>query len=398
MSLQHTDHVDVALIGAGPHALTCAAFLRHVDPALRIVAVDPSGSWLTTWRRQMARQDIDVLRSAGVHHPHPDPMALIDRAGRGDLVGDYNSPTVAAFDRLCREVVATCHLEDAVLAGQVVELDPDRKRPRLRLSSGRELTARHVIAASNTRTPTWPEWAQRVARAPGALPDQLRHARHVDLGAHSALRSSVVVIGGGLSSVQYARGAHERGAHVTLVARRTLEERTFDVDPGWLGPKYLADFDAETSWERRAETVVAARGGGTVPARWLDEIRGIAARSSRLEIVEGDIVTSATVEPLRWRLRLGSGRVLDTNEVWLATGSVATVERGLYRAMVMRLPVPTAGGLPALDHQLRWGGAPVHLVGSAAALVLGPAAGNLAGARAGAERVTAAITGCWPET
>ena len=358
------------------------------------MAVDPSGAWLTMWRRQMARQGVEVLRSAGVHHPHPDPMALLDHSDPAELVGPYQSPTVGAFGRLCNGVIESFGLRDVVMAGQVLDLDPSRGSVVARLASGQSVVARRAVLATNTRAATWPEWAKQALTLPGSLPHRLHHVRNVDLGANVAPDADVVVVGGGLSAVQYALGAHRRGARVTLLARRPLEERAFDVDPGWLGPKYLVAFGQEQCWDRRAELAADARGGGTVPARWLHQIRSTAERSTRLEIVEGDEVLSVAVERCRWNLNLASQRILEASDIWLATGSSVTADRGLSRVLHARVPIHTAGGHPVLDHELRWCGMPIHVMGTAATLILGPAAGNLAGARAGAALVVSSVTGC----
>lgn len=60
--------VDVLLVGAGPHALTVAAYLRRADPGLRLLVADPDGR-LHRWRRQFAALTLGHLRSACVHRP-----------------------------------------------------------------------------------------------------------------------------------------------------------------------------------------------------------------------------------------------------------------------------------------------------------------------------------------
>jgi lysine/ornithine N-monooxygenase len=48
--------IDLAFIGAGPHALTVAAHILKKRNSLRekMLAFDPSGEWLSQWRRQFA--------------------------------------------------------------------------------------------------------------------------------------------------------------------------------------------------------------------------------------------------------------------------------------------------------------------------------------------------------
>ncbi|MGY6501933.1 MAG: FAD-dependent oxidoreductase [Acidimicrobiales bacterium] len=389
-------HADVVLVGAGPHALTCAARIRAARPGHTLRVIDPSGGWMVAWHRQMARQDIDVLRSAGVHQPDPDAMALIHSATHSDpdgLVGEYLHPSTAVFARFCADLVRRCELQGVVERGHVCGVEPASDHVVVRSSDGRSSTADRVVLATNSRRAVWPAWAEAARRQPGAPVDGLRHVRNVDLGRRAEPGRRVVVVGGGLSAVQYALGAHQRGAHVTMLARRQLTERTFDVDPGWLGPKHLDRFSAVDDWDERAAMVVEARGGGTVPERWLRELRVETGRSPRLDVIEGDEVVSALADRRRWCLVTRGGRPLECDEVWLATGATVRVDGGPYRSLMSRAPVAMAGGLPVLDEDLAWAGTRVHVVGAAAALQLGPAAGNLAGARAATARVTGAVTG-----
>ena len=73
---------DIAVVGAGPQALTLITHLlqKHKRMRERLSAgfspgfqvFDPSGAWLTRWNRQFAAQEIPHLRSPAVHHPDCD--------------------------------------------------------------------------------------------------------------------------------------------------------------------------------------------------------------------------------------------------------------------------------------------------------------------------------------
>jgi hypothetical protein len=63
-------------------------------------------------------------------------------------------------------------------------------------------------------------------------------------------------------------------------------------------------------------------------------------------------------------------------------------------AINRKYPIATFQGLPALNHDLMWSDdVPLFVTGRFAALRLGPGAGNLEGARLGAERVAWAVPG-----
>ncbi|WP_442949133.1 hypothetical protein [Nostoc sp.] len=59
----------------------------------------------------------------------------------------------------------------------------------------------------------------------------------------------VLIVGGGLTSGHLAVGAISRGAEVHLIIRRQFSEKLFDAESGWLGPKCLKGFSAQSDWE-----------------------------------------------------------------------------------------------------------------------------------------------------
>ncbi|MGL4619421.1 MAG: FAD/NAD(P)-binding protein, partial [Chroococcidiopsis sp.] len=76
--LAEASNTDIAIIGAGPHALTLIAYLLQKRKKLRhgFAVFDPSGMWLQQWQQQFAAFEIPHLRSPAVHHPDPNPYAL----------------------------------------------------------------------------------------------------------------------------------------------------------------------------------------------------------------------------------------------------------------------------------------------------------------------------------
>ncbi|NEQ53679.1 MAG: lysine N(6)-hydroxylase/L-ornithine N(5)-oxygenase family protein, partial [Leptolyngbya sp. SIO3F4] len=70
--------IDLAIVGAGPQALTLVTHLLRKKQTMgnRFVVLDPSGQWLQQWQHQFAAYEIPHLRSPVVHHPDPNPYAL----------------------------------------------------------------------------------------------------------------------------------------------------------------------------------------------------------------------------------------------------------------------------------------------------------------------------------
>jgi lysine/ornithine N-monooxygenase len=56
--------IDLAIIGAGPHALTLVAHLLQKRQSIKskFAVFDPSGTWLSRWKQQFAALEIPHLR------------------------------------------------------------------------------------------------------------------------------------------------------------------------------------------------------------------------------------------------------------------------------------------------------------------------------------------------
>ena len=81
--------------------------------------------------------------------------------------------------------------------------------------------------------------------------------------------------------------------------------------------------------------------------------------------------------------------------IYYATGMKADIaDLPCARSMREEFPIPECAGLPCLTDDLKWReGVPMFVTGRLAGLRLGPASGNLIGARIGAERVVGSIRG-----
>ena len=99
---------------------------------------------------------------------------------------------------------------------------------------------------------------------------------------------NIVVVGGGLTAGHLVLGALKRSARVTLVTRRPIVERNFDVEPGWLGPRFLEGFERQRNPERRLHMVLSARGGGSMPG-WMCQRLESEIDAGRLAHVVGSI-------------------------------------------------------------------------------------------------------------
>lgn len=222
------------------------------------------------------------------------------------------------------------------------------------------------------------------SRARRAQQHDVRVAAAVEAVAdeHAQLAVSRVVVGGGLTAATLALRAADRGAQVVLLARAPLRERPTDVDPVWLGHALPAF--CSTSPMARARVVRVAR-RGTVPGEVIEQLT--VHERVRVQVGAARVVEQSAVV-------LEDGERLPADHCWSATGHVFDVRTpALTAGLLRRVPVAVVDGLAVLSDDLSWGGTGVHLTGGLAALGVGPAARNLAGARMAAERWVSRLSG-----
>jgi len=387
------------IAGAGPHALALAARLLCKRPSWRrrLRVVDPAGAWLSRWQRQMGQYEIPWLRSPSPHHPHPNPHALrrfaLERQRAWQLEGPYGLPHTDLFADFCSSVVEEFGLAASLANGHLTQLrlPPSGSGPlTLSFADGTEQQARRLVIATGAGAPRLPAW---VAPCAGRHPrEALQHSSTIDLRALPSLHGQrIAIVGGGLTAAHLVLGALRLGARVVLLCRRTLRERPFDADPGWLGPKYLKGFEAEPSMARRRQLVLEARDGGSIPPETAHRLRQAARHGNNLTIFEGFLVQKAQWVDGGWILLGPEDTHLSADRLWLATGQRLGVSHcPLMRQLQQQRPAPLEGDWPLLGPDLSWPGTSVSVMGGLAALQLGPAARNLYGGRLAAQRITRA--------
>ena len=375
----------VAIVGAGPQALTVAVHLATVDSSIvdDMVVVDPGSGWMSAWRQRFASQRIEHLRSPVVHQPAPDPYALVTFARKTrrshELVGRYQLPSTRLFDDFCDHLVQRHGLDRCRRRSRVVRLAGDGT---ISLADGSIVHARHVVVANAPTTPIWPDGCQ--------ASDVVRHADDVCVDSVRS-GSRVAVVGAGLSAGHLIHGAVQRGAEVVWVHRSPVVEREFDVDPGWLGPREMDAYLALTEPTERAHMAAAARTGGTLPG-WM--VRRLTQHES------ANRVTSVCGSLCRLESQGSAVRVVlekrsfVVDEVWLATGHrPAVAHDAVIGKFLSDRGCQLAEGFPVLDALARVPGTGTHLIGRSATLAFGPTAGNLSGARHAARAIVSAVFG-----
>ncbi|MEM6445723.1 MAG: FAD/NAD(P)-binding protein [Cyanobacteria bacterium P01_D01_bin.123] len=398
------ESIDIAIVGAGPQALTLATHLIQKKKLMRerFVVIDPAGTWMQQWQHQFAAMEIPHLRSPAVHHPDPNPHALrAFAAGKtAELFPPYDLPGTSLFQGFCQHTIQRWGLTEKVVAARVKQINPYRHtsreyRFRLVMANGRSLSARRVVLAMGGGSPLLPEWVGNITSTYPA--DRLCHAQDVDLRRLKLAGETILIVGSGLTSGHLALGAIARGATVMMMARRQFYEKLFDTDPGWLGPKYLSQFHAEPNWERRWQMMRAARNGGSLTPAILTRLRR-ASRQDKLTFYERCQIKQAEWEGTAWQVQCEHSNVhvcvahQSIDRIWLATGSQLNAEQwDLLSEFRSVFPCPMVNGMPILDEFLRWPGSNLFIMGGAAALRIGPVARNLFGARLASRCIVPAL-------
>ncbi len=398
------ESVDIAIVGAGPQALTLVTHLLQKKKTMRnrFVVIDPAGDWMRQWNHQFAALEIPHLRSPAVHHPDPNPHALRSFAGKrpDELYPPYDLPGTQLFREFCQDVIQRWELQERVIPGMVQQIEVfysnGKQRFRLWMADGQWLMAKRVVLAIAGGTPNLPEWARTL---PFTYPsDRLLHSHQIDLQGLCLAGKRVLIVGSGLTSGHLALGAITRGANVIMMARRTFYEKLFDADPGWLGPKYLKGFHGEPDWANRWHMIQSARNGGSLTPAIFTKLRQL-EREGKLSFYEQCEVQSVEWKGDTWKVTCNLSDAHDCiahqpiDRIWLATGSTLDVNHwSLLSDISATHPLPLVHGLPILDPHLRWAGCNLFIMGGAAALQLGPVARNLFGARLASERIVPALT------
>ncbi|MBW4506947.1 MAG: lysine N(6)-hydroxylase/L-ornithine N(5)-oxygenase family protein [Scytonematopsis contorta HA4267-MV1] len=392
-ALQLPDKTSLAIIGAGPHALTLVTHLlqKRCKMRGRFVVFDPSGQWMSRCEQQFAAFDIPHLRSPAVHHPDPNRFALrkFAESRASELFPPYDLPGTKLFRDLCEDVISRWDLHNQVIPLAVTRIEPLINRFRLWFDDGQSIIARRVVLATGNASLQIPNWVEQIE---SEYPqDKLCHSSKVDLRGLQIADEKILIVGGGLTSGHLATGAISKCAKVHLMIRRQLQEKLFDAEPGWLGPKYLKDFFAESDLSKRFTMIQQARNGGSVTPAMGIELRRL-VRNGNLRIDENCQVVKVEWLGNKWLVQCSDGNMHEFSRIWLSTGTKFDVTaEALLKEVLATYPIPVVNGLPVLDKFLRWQGCELFIMGGLAALQIGPTARNLSGALMACEKIVPGI-------
>ena len=390
-----TEAPEVAIIGAGPYALSLAAHLRALDVEHRIF-----GSTMHTWRTQMPRGMF--LKSDGF------ASNLYDRE-QSFTLQRYSAETGVAYadegvpvslDTFCAYGLAfQKRFAPQVEPKLVTRLKADGSGIELQLDDGEKLRPRKVVLAVGI------SHFQHVPEALASLPPEFCSHSSACVDPARFKGRDVTIIGRGASALDLAGLLHAAGALVRLVTRkpslafhagpaskpRSLWQRMRRPKSG-LGPSLRSLLYSEAPMVfhhlpertrlRIARNYLGPSGG------WFmrDQVLG------KVPVMLGSVVEDVWVRQDRVHLRLhdGDGKVseISTDHIIAATG---------YRTDLRRLPflddellphLRMIQHAPVLSAQFETSTPGLHVIGPAATNSFGPVMRFAFGARFTAQRLS----------
>jgi FAD-dependent urate hydroxylase len=365
------DDPRVAIIGAGPYGLACAAHLRHagVEP---LVFGEPMGYW----RKHMPRQMLLRSRRCASHLADPTQSLTID---------EYEKSTGT---KLSEPIDIESYIDYADWFRRAVAPDIDQRRVHeldrvdggfsLRLDDGEEVAADRVVVAAGLEPFAWRP--SPLGDLPRALVSHT--SDHEDLATFAGKR--VMVVGAGQSALESAAILHEAGAEVEILARAPSVV--------WLGPEERTDVRGRMSQLMMPPTGVGGMASGWIAAapelfRWMPAKmrpditrRCIAPKGSdwlrpRLADVPmdtGRAVAEAYPSETGVSVVLDDGTVRDPDHVLLGTGYDVDVTRYPFLSQELVRDLEIAGGYPVMRPGFESSVPGLHFVGAAGTLSFGP--------------------------
>ena len=361
----------VAIIGAGPYGLACAAFLRRAGVEPRVFG-EPMGFW----RRHMPQGMLLRSRRCSSHLADPNLALTIDR---------YEESTGARLPEPIelRRYVEYC---DWFRERAVPDIERRHVDRIVRVGGGFELTLEdgHAIGASRVVVAAGPgPFAWRPPPLAELPRDLVSHSSdHTELATLSG--KSVIVVGAGQSALESAALLHESGADVEIVAR----------SPGivWLAGERPTSVRARMARRMMPPTGVGGRLTGwlaaapevmrRVPPNLRSEVTRrcvvpagaawLRPRLAEVPMILGRAVAEAAPAGTGVKVTLDDGTVRQPDHVLLATGFRVDVAGYPFLSPQLVRDLDLLGGYPLLGPGLESSVPGLHFVGAPATLSFGP--------------------------
>ncbi|OHE91982.1 FAD binding domain-containing protein [Colletotrichum orchidophilum] len=403
----------------------------HVDPSDRDALLARAHernqeNELQELRACVGKEISKHLRKARLKSRNPKQHAVVEVDERDRK--DYFTPPTNLFANHCECIVDRYGLREGLIQNEKVEdiqyrtikqVSPDANLFAVHTNKGTHYARTVVLAVGPANAPTIPPVLGLNSSESNcaAAPPQVCHSMQIQkfpdpiVQAKMAAKktTNVLVVGGGLTSAQLSDLAIRRGVtKVWHLMRGPCKVKPFDIDLAWMG-KFRnveqAYFWSADSDEERLQQIQSARGGGSITPPYQKRLKQHIARGS-LRLLTNTRLSEARFDEDKkvWNVKTEppaaeEGGLPGMDFIYFATGVQTDYSSLPYlQTMLREHPIHGHGGIPCIDDDLKWSkDVPLFVTGRMAALRLGPGSANLAGARAGAERIAWAIEDLLPD-
>ena len=396
--------LDWLIIGGGIHGVYVANMLMNTDRhagrrrrSLRIL--DPNASLIARWRTLTARINMPYLRSPRVHHIDLAANSLYEyiksrsQQIETSYLQPYYRPKLELFNQHCQHVIDVNGISLLHIQGKAKNLKICGGGYEISTDKGCIRAKNVVLCLGPSEKPMWPEWAKRLR----SLDFPIEHI----FDRTSTLLSicdqeDLAIIGGGLTAAQlWLNFANQSDNAFTAISRHDLRIHQFDSDPGWIGPKYLTEFQHTRDYTRRREIILTVRNHGSITEEIATKVNHLKSRG-KLNLIVDDIKDTylrngGTVEIV---FKKKNTAITKVKRILLATGFDSERPGGTFvDHVISEMSLPCAAcGYPILNSALKWR-PNLYVTGQLAELEIGPVARNIIGVRLAGRRLHTVFSG-----
>ncbi len=382
---------DVLITGGGIHGMHLFHLIKkRTRNKLSIGIADPNPAPLHNWNHCTSNTGMDYLRSPEVHHIDIDPFAL-NRFCRNhhsleskQFIAPNRRPSLHLFNEHSENVIAKYNLQDYWLQTFIKDIKLNASGVKV-LSENGEIHARHIIiAVGNGHQLDIPTWAKTLQN--NGFP--AHHIYSPDFSLQTYKEGfHTVVVGNGMGAVQtFIKLAEKHSGKITLVTKERIKVSDYDLEPGWMGPKYLQRFYSEKELFKRRAMIKSARKGGTITSDIHQKFRQILKQDNASHVIE-TIDSAELFGSDSAYLKLDNGKHLFCDQILLGTGFSSVLNSSLIQNLKNNKNLRCSEcGYPIVDPFLRWH-EHLSVTGELAELEIGPAARNIIGARHAGKRI-----------
>jgi glycine/D-amino acid oxidase-like deaminating enzyme len=365
-----TGDCEVAIVGAGPYALSTASFLHAAGVDARVFG-EVMGFWETMPRGMFLRS---FRTATNIADPGSNlTLAQYELSTGSPLPRPLSLEAFIAYGRWFRQRAVP-----EVDPRLVTQIERQGQTFVLTLTDDEQVRARRVVVAAGIAPFAW--WPTEFR---GLSPELVSHSSEHRL--FDGFRGSrVVVVGGGQSALESAALLHEAGAEVEVLVRAQAihflrGERVYAnagvlrnmlYPPFGVGPPGLNVVmglpGVYRTLPRALGAPLAYRAIRPAGASWLRP------RLADVEITLGRSVATATALDSSVRLRLTDGNERLVDHVLLGTGYRIDIRGYGFLDASIESAVRTRNGSPLLSSSFESSVAGLHFLGAVAAASAGP--------------------------